>query len=846
MKSPYSGVMKFSYLFLSLLLSGLLAVLFLFGTERALASGPRDGPSPGSAAPLAALQGDGNHSASGRTISAATTDGPSGNATLVSLTLTSEGGPILLSPPFDPNITFYYTTVEAEAVLVDATTAKDTASIVSYTVGDKTEVPESEEGKLATRLQLLEGAVTDFSLTVKAEDGATLETYHVLFSRPARQSLPEITILASRGVYVVGWGGLSFTLTRTGDLSDGLTANVNFAQTENWLLETSHAAVFAPGSATAGIAFAPTAFSMDITENGFLNASVASVTGYDTSSARARVLVGSIQGPAITVSFEDAEFTVQEDAGDFSAMLVAQAAPGLPYVEEFAVTVSTESLEAAPPLDYAALSQQLVFLPADFQDEDGSLVARSEVMLTIVDDTLSEGEERFGLELARAPSTPPKIGLLDPDGAQCDIICDNHYLVTIIDNDIALGIRLSVSSDRIHESGPTASTITVSTDNGEAFPSSQTITVNFGGPAVYGDDYTVSPDDADDGADGHQVVVTSGAASTALTVTAVDDTDVESCEWLEVSLANAEDSSSPEVAVIAVQDDDGSPDSVTPLALGLSGILTGNLTEGDAGQDWYSFEATGGVKYIIEVKHPLTFSAMEGSFGNAAQVPGYLVDPSILEIIDDTDAPVLGEHDQGGFTLNFARAFFTPDRTGTYRIKVGAGEQDRSGVGCYTITVRADDHADDYRTEPGIVLRPGAYIIASIDSDVAQNDTGLNFWDWNSNPNPGPDDDSGNHFRPRRGIESLDDRDVFRYEIAEAGMYRLALLVQPTGVGIWYVWDHQGNLWTEAEVAPVGVIERYHEPGTYYAEVGTPYQSEGNTGTYMLTLGAVGNDCGLG
>ena len=514
---------------LCLLSLALLIAVFVGGSGRALASSARDGP-PGS---LPALLGEGSHNASGRTISAATTDGQSDNATLGSLTLTSEDGPIPLSPAFDPDITFYSTTVEAETVLVDATTAKDTASIVSYTAGDKTEVPESEEGKLATRLQLLEGAVTDFSLTVKAEDGATLETYHVLFSRPARQSLPEITLQASRRVYVVGWGGLSFTLTRTGDLSDGITANVNFAQTENWLLETSHAAVIPPGSATAGIAFAPTAFSTDITENRSLNVFVASVTGYDTSRARARVLVGLIEGPAITVSFEDAKFTVEEDAGDFSAMLVAQAAPGLPYLEEFAVAVSSVSLEAAAPLDYAALSQELRLLPADFQDEDGSLVARAEVVMTIVDDTLSEGEERFGLELARHPSTPAKIGLLDPDGAQCNDICDNHYLVTIIDNDIALDIRLSAGSDRIHESGPTDSTITVSTDNGEAFPSGQTITVNFGGPAVYGDDYTVSPEDADDGADGHQVVVESRTASTALTVTAVDDTDEESCEWLE-------------------------------------------------------------------------------------------------------------------------------------------------------------------------------------------------------------------------------------------------------------------------------------------------------------------------
>ena len=115
----------------------------------------------------------------------------------------------------------------------------------------------------------------------------------------------------------------------------------------------------------------------------------------------------------------------------------------------------------------------------------------------------------------------------------------------------------------------------------------------------------------------------------------------------------------------------------------------------------------------------------------------------------------------------------------------------------------------------------------------------MNFWDWNSNPNPDPDDEPDNYFRPRRGIESLDDRDLFRYEIAEAGTYRLFLADQPTGVGIWYIWDYQGNLWTETAMAPVDAMERRHEPGTYYAEVGIPYESEGNTGTYTLSLATV-------
>ena len=80
------------------------------------------------------------------------------------------------------------------------------------------------------------------------------------------------------------------------------------------------------------------------------------------------------------------------------------------------------------------------------------------------------------------------------------------------------------------------------------------------------------------------------------------------------------------------------------------------------------------------------------------------------------------------------------------------------------------------------------------------------------------------------GIASLDDRDVFRIEIADAGEYQLSVTEAPTGVGIWYIWDHKGNLVAEAETAPEALTTLRLEPGTYYAEVGTPYSSDGNTG----------------
>ncbi len=810
-----------------LLSLALAATLALGGTGKVLAGSTRDGPPGSPSALLPALVDTGAH-----------------DATLSRLSLTGDESPIPLSPEFNPETTFYTTTAEADRVLVEAETAKDTATIAAFAVDDKTVVPEMDEDKLTTRIQILEGAVTDFSMTVKAGDGATFETYHVLFARSSTQNLPEITIQASRSEYVAGIGLLKFTVTRTGDTSSDLDLTVNFAQDRDWLSTTSRDITIPAGQSEAQFWFIPAAFSSEVTQSGDLTATVAPVTGYDTSGAMARVRVISQEGPAVTVFFEESEFQVEEGAGELAAILVARAAPGVPHSGEIHVAVSTISMGASsrltdgmPTGDYLALSEEITFAPADFAEEDGSLVGRVAVIVTILDDDVYEGDEQFGLRLQGLPGNTEEVGLVGPDGGACVYLCDDH-LVTIKDNDEEPGLRLLVSSDRINESGATTSTIDISTNNGNSFPSDQTITVNFGGPAVYGDDYTVIPADTDDGIAGHQVVLKAGTVMTTLAVTAVDDGADDSCEWIGVSATVGEDSTAiPGTGLITLLDDDeGSPDTIAALTVGLSGILTGSLTAADEGRDWYSFEATGGTSYIIEVKHPLTFSSTQGSFGNPSQIPGYLADPSILEVIDDMDVQMLGEHGQGGFTLNFARAFFTPEDDGTYYIKVGAGAQDPTGLGCYTISVRVDDHADDYRTQSGAAVRPGESTTATIDSDVAYDDSGMNWWDWNSNPNPNPGDEPDDRLVPRRGIESLDDRDVFRYEIAEEGTYRLSLADQPAGVGFWYIWNSDGNLWLRATEDPVEIIQWHHEPGTYYAEVGTPYDSEGNTGTYTFSV----------
>ena len=256
-------------------------------------------------------------------------------------------------------------------------------------------------------------------------------------------------------------------------------------------------------------------------------------------------------------------------------------------------------------------------------------------------------------------------------------------------------------------------------------------------------------------------------------------------------------------------------------------IEHGELTEEDGGRDWFSFTGIGGEDYIIGVESRVRF--LED--GSTRHVDNHMKDPSILEIIDDQGNQFMGEQDRGGYTGLWARAYFKPATDGFYYIAVGSGREDRGGFGHYTISVRQDDHADDWRTNPNLTLRPNQGITARINSDVGPDDTDPNAWAWAET--------QGGNAVPRWGIESADDKDVFRFEIPEAGEYFMGLLEGPPGVGLWAFFEQGGQGEFASNEHPVRSATRHFDPGIHYVAVGTPYHSVGSTGPYTLGLTAI-------
>ena len=119
-------------------------------------------------------------------------------------------------------------------------------------------------------------------------------------------------------------------------------------------------------------------------------------------------------------------------------------------------------------------------------------------------------------------------------------------------------------------------------------------------------------------------------------------------------------------------------DNSITLDNGYFSVQHGELTEEDGGRDWFGFTAIGGEEYIIEVESRMEIK----EDGGTPYVEGKLVDPSILEIVDERGEQVTGEQDGGGFIWLWAWGYFEPEEDGAYRIEMLDGP---TSVGIWAI-----------------------------------------------------------------------------------------------------------------------------------------------------------------
>ena len=378
------------------------------------------------------------------------------------------------------------------------------------------------------------------------------------FTSDATAAVPVVTVAVSIVADPVRIGAgledLDFTLTRQGAATAALEATVTIVQDRSWLgtSDLSHTVSFTAGSATATLTLAASRFSFDPDTSGDL---AATVSGTGIAGGEATVEMVSTADPPITISYDKSSYTFAEDAADVEIYVVATLdlayprAPTRTFFVSFSTVADTAGLD-----DFVVVSWLTEFLHADYGSASGGgFVARKRLQhddgtyFGVENDEVYEGPEGLAVTIARAPSLPSGLAqFARPNGVTCEAASCSptvEYPVTITDEEdlpvLSLGAE-PVSISEADDSGTTnvaenVSTLTVAAASPKTFATGQTVTLTFGGSAVYGTHYGVSPADADANATGHQVLLPAETASVQVTVTAADNSDVDGGRTIEVA-----------------------------------------------------------------------------------------------------------------------------------------------------------------------------------------------------------------------------------------------------------------------------------------------------------------------
>ena len=369
---------------------------------------------------------------------------------------TADDSTVTLSPGFATATKSYTADVANDVAAVTVEPAlSDSNATVAYLDASDTVLTDADTLKTGFQTALFVGETT-IKVKVTAEDDLTTETYTVVVTRTAATGTTVVTIAADAPTAIYNEIGASFTVTRTGATTDPLDVVVALTQTKQFLEagELSRTVTIAAGSASNTLSISSDDLLLADTEtreSGTLTATVLAGTGYNpgtTATASVDVVV------ALTVSFDELSYSVDEGVGTLQVTLVARTGVGAPVPGSAFFSVSTAELnppEAVSPEDYGAVSVT-VEIPASAYMADGD-VFRAEVPVdvVIVDDARDEPDERLHLELEITPGLVSRhSNFTDLDGVGCrNPRCSMP--ITIEDNDATPTVTLVLTPPSITE-----------------------------------------------------------------------------------------------------------------------------------------------------------------------------------------------------------------------------------------------------------------------------------------------------------------------------------------------------------------------------------------------------------
>ena len=288
--------------------------------------------------------------------------------------------------------------------------------------------------------------VNTHEIKIIAEDATTERLYSLNLNRQEA----GLSISAQPNQVIEG-GNITFTVSRGVSAGDSLSVNVEIAQSETGVVALADVGtrIVVIGATQAAANFTvSTLDNLEYNAVRTLTATIKAGTGYtvpDTDNVEVSVTDNDVPATtlsieALSVSTETESKTFSESAGNVTIRVIAETNTDQAPNGTLQLELSASSTEATAGSDYSFATASVTFAPGDYSQvtEGGVSIYRAtkQYTLTIIDDTLDEGNESV---LFNVRAVVENSSLALPGIFEIDILDNEAFLqnLQIIDHSIA-------------------------------------------------------------------------------------------------------------------------------------------------------------------------------------------------------------------------------------------------------------------------------------------------------------------------------------------------------------------------------------------------------------------------